>query len=196
MASTAPGVFSSSVVVDLPLPFKSQLDMNDADLILGDCGPSQVAMVVQYLRGIRLSVNDVVQRMTGMGLQPDYAFVLDLVKVFRSYGVNCDHFVNISWNTVEADLRAGFPIVALTNYRRLPYTPFNFDGGHYVSLKGIKRREPEGPIIVYMDPYRPPNDGYMGEAWETPARFSDAWSNGIWGTRRWFQNPRQGIRFR
>lgn len=181
-----PGV-AGKPLITVDVPFVSQIGTG-ADWLDSDCGAACVAMVVWQQTGVQESVNGIAHRLESLGYEPNYARITALVAGLEAYGVEATFIHHTTWEDVRANLEAGKPVIALTNYEHLPYRPFNYQGGHYVILCEMKEREGK-EIVVYMDPFRPVGDGYAGKGWAHLDTFWRAWSDG----GSYWRTPRQAV---
>lgn len=150
-------------MVKLPVPYRSQWDSNDADDHKADCGPTCLAMILNF-RGVAMTPNDLYSHIEEPNRYEngvtDYN---QLIKAGRDLGIKLNHRQysqdgqQIALNNLRANLDVGNPGLALVRY--LPWRqPLGnlFDGGHFVVVTGYD----DGHIFIH--------DPLFG-LWVTPA---------------------------
>lgn len=134
-------------LVKLNVPYRSQWDVPDANLAVGDCGPTCVAMLLNGL-GKTATPNDLYyviypelknapnKQVPNKG----YTNFGQLFKLAQAYGVMLDRFTYApggALNNLKASIVAGKPSIALVKYATWrAKTGNNFDGAHFVVAVG------------------------------------------------------------
>jgi uncharacterized protein YvpB len=151
----------------LDVPYLSQLAPS-ADFAPGDCGPSDVAMMLRF-HGMTLTVNTVSQA-TGQSSGFTALGIGDLVNVATRFGLTLRHEPNTSIAELRQQIDMGKPCLVLVNY---PLLPHRFDPdytrAHYLVIVGHTRDS-----LIYHDPFFPGDDGKAIEIRDED--FDRAWS--------------------
>lgn len=138
-------------MVKLPVPFRSQWDLNDADDFNADCGPTCLAMILNF-RGVPITPNTIYRHIPEPGKYEngvtDYN---QLITVARDLGIKLNHRKysevgkDVALNSLRANLDAGNPGLALVRY--LPWKELGnlYDGGHFVVVTGYD----DGHIFIH-----------------------------------------------
>ena len=152
--------------LSLDLPYRSQLD--GSPYAMANCGPTSVAMVLQYY-GIRASTWDL--RVSAMKAQGSW--VTDEGGYSHDYGVFIHHLATVvereglrtrglwrregfridrlnQWTPADLRhaIRDGQPVIVQVRYRSLPGRAGSpFSGDHYMVVHGVS-----GDGFVYSDP--------------------------------------------
>lgn len=129
-------------MVKLPVPYRSQWDVNDAGDHSTDCGPTCVAMIVNY-RGVAMTPNGVYAHFAQTKGRDDYTNFNELILAARDMGVKLNYRKyndvgeEAAFRNLRANLDAGSPVLALVKY--LPWKSAlgnEFSGGHFVVVTG------------------------------------------------------------
>jgi len=157
---------SSPVMVDVP--YRSQWDA-DGGLSRGDCGPTCVAMLLEWL-GIKVRIDDIT-RETSMG--PTNAG--QLISAAGKHGLKITRVSDMTLADLELDIREKKPLIALVKYSDFgdQRQDMKYAGLHWVVVVGYDRQN-----IYIHDP------DYQGErrleGMQHPiakAMFERAWDN-------------------
>jgi hypothetical protein len=151
----------------LDVPYLSQLAPS-ADFAPGDCGPTDVAMVLRF-HGALLTVNDVSQA-TGQPKGFTALSIGELINVAARFGLTLRPESNFSIARLRQQIDTGRPCLVLVNYPLLPrrFDP-EYTRGHYLVIVG---HTPDG--LIYHDPFFHNDDGKAIEIRD--ADFDRAWS--------------------
>src|SRR5690606_36166494 len=129
-------------MVKLPVPYRSQWDVNDAGEHSTDCGPTCVAMIVNY-RGVAMTPNGVYAYFAQAKGRDDYTNFNELILAARDMGVKLNYRKyndvgeEAAFRNLRANLDAGSPVLALVKY--LPWKSAlgnELSGGHFVAVTG------------------------------------------------------------
>lgn len=139
-------------MVKLPVPYRSQWDLNDADDHNADCGPTCLAMILNF-RGVSITPNAVYNHIP----EPDkYANGItdynQLIKAAEDLGIKLKYRrynevgKEAALGNLRANLDAGNPAVALVRYRPWMATMgSDFSGGHFVVVTGYD----DGHVFIH-----------------------------------------------
>lgn len=153
MSTDADGVIHFKPVSDppvppdyLPVPYRSQWD-DDAKINASDCGPSSLAMVLQW-RGVDYPI-DILAVECGMNAGKRYTTGGDLVASAAKHGIGLKHRFDASLDMIEAEIKAGRPVISLLHYGTLrAYVQDKvYAAGHWLVIIGVTKRE-----VIVNDP--------------------------------------------
>lgn len=129
-------------MIKLPVPYHSQWDLNDADDHSADCGPTCLAMLLNF-RGVSMTPNGLYSHIPEPNKYEngvtDYN---QLIKGGRELGIKLNHRHysqegrEVALSNLRANLDAGNPGLALVRY--LPWDALGnqYEGGHFVVVTG------------------------------------------------------------
>jgi len=136
-------------MVRLDIPYRSQQDA-DANENLADCGPTCVAMVLNYY-GIAMTPNNVYRHMSAVP-EGQFPKVYQLKEALAKFNLpnQRDQYLS-KWNALEnlrQKIDAGHPMIALVKYQPWRQSTGNlFDWGHFVVVTGY-----DDTNIYFHDP--------------------------------------------
>ncbi len=129
-------------MVKLPVPYRSQWDRNDAGDHSTDCGPTCVAMIVNF-RGVPMTPNGVYAHIATAKGPNDFTSFTELILAARAVGVQLnwrkynEEGREVAFRNLRANLDAGNPAIALVKYHPWRQPLGNqFSGGHFVVVTG------------------------------------------------------------
>jgi len=122
-------------MANLKVPYKSQWD-DDARGTKNDCGPTSVAMILNYY-GLNVTTDEVFGR-TGAG--SGVITIYQLQKAISSYGFSSKHIKGSSPTELKKIIDSGIPVICLVHYGDLSSRQDkNFIGGHLFTVVGYHR---------------------------------------------------------
>jgi len=131
--------------------YKSQFNTGNP----GNCGPTSVAMMVQFSTWRDVSVEEV-RSVVGLRRKNGSTTMDELARAMRHYDVT---FEDVDWGHVSAAqidplLRMGYKVLVLVDLDEIPArTNLGMGlGGHYFILSGV-----EGPTYRVQDPFNGPD---------------------------------------
>ncbi len=129
-------------MVKLPVPYRSQWDPTDAGNHSTDCGPTSVAMILNY-RGVPMTPNGVYAHIAEAKGPNDFPIFTELILAARAVGVKLnwrkynEEGREAAFRALRANLDAGNPAIALVHYHPWRQSLGNqFSGGHFVVVTG------------------------------------------------------------
>lgn len=130
----------------IKVPYRSQWDA-DGGLFASDCGPSSLAMVLQWL-GVTVKIDDLAKD-CGMSSTKRYTTGFNLVSAASKYGVSLDHRFDATPTAIENELSNGRPVIALLHYGTLkPYVQDKvYTSGHWLVVVGS-----DDDTVIVNDP--------------------------------------------
>lgn len=139
------------MAIKLNVPYRSQWDLREANDKDADCGPTCLAMILNF-RGVAITPNRVYASIDAAKGKKDFTLFWELEEAARRNGVEMtrrsyqDYGRDIAFRNLRANLDAGNPGIALVTY--LPWKTAlgnNYTRGHFVVVTGYD----EGHITMH-----------------------------------------------
>lgn len=165
-------------MVTLSVPYRSQKDAQDANDHDADCGPTCLAMILNF-RGVAITPDDVYDHIDAEKGRKDFTLFWELEEAARRNNVEMtrrsyqDYGRDIAFRNLRANLDAGNPGIALVTY--LPWDSVlgnSYTRGHFVVVTGY-----DDDHIYIHDPLFDPNRSDKG----THLRMTNDLFNAGWG---------------
>ena len=151
------------------------------------CFTTTCAMLLEYLRPGTLSgPNGDLEYLETVEEYGDTTDSNAQVQALRSYGLDVDFVTDASWETLEEQIRKGFPVPCGWLHKGHVSSPSG--GGHWSCVIGL-----EGESAVVNDPYGEANlvEGGYVDTWITAGR-AVRYSEKNWGRRWEVEGPGSG----
>jgi hypothetical protein len=182
LAASEPGK-PGSTANRITFKYRSQWD-GDAKFHKSDCGPACVAMVLEWI-GLHIDI-DLLSHEAGLSKDRHYTIPADLIRAASMHRLTLVHRKQMELRDLEAEIRAGTPVIVLVNYAILdPVTQDTFRGGHWLVVSGFDE------VRIYLsDPDWWGAWRDLGDGLAIPrSLFMQAWTQG----NADFSIPRQGL---
>ena len=126
----------------------------DDDYSNSDCGPACVAMWINWLKHVIVSVDDV-SAATGLQHGYQYTVPMNLITAAAHWQLNLERVLNFSFDMIRGEINRGSPALVLVHY---PDLIARFDAkykmSHWILVIGYDETG-----LIYNDPYWPDNRG-------------------------------------
>lgn len=156
---------------NLPVKYKSQWDA-DAIQTANDCGPTSIAMILNYFEGKDTYTSDQIFALTGAG--KGVISMAQMKTALDKLGYTASFLTKVSVADLKIIIDAGVPVIALVHYGSLNSVQDKlFKGGHFFVVRGYRDDGYWVNDPNFQGSFRADGDNHF----YTKAEFENAWNN-------------------